>query len=249
MNATAIGLIAVVIVFVVDIVLLLGLVLLKAFHRRRTQRHELRRAAYVATLSRHLASNQQTDRIDEAAADDDAFIDAVIDLRNVVSGREIETLTGLVDGLGVVKRQEAKLRSRFPLGRRLRAAVSLAEIGDETTAPVLIQHISDREPEIRIQCARGLGRMQNTAGIDAILERLGMRDRTQLTRYAKQTNTTIILVGHVRLGGVFIGGPKHGLPGRPVGGFGPQFGGRSPDADQRSGVQSEGGSAQEGGGR
>ena len=102
MNATTIGLIAVVIVFVVDIILLLGLVLLKAFHRRRTARHELRRAAYVATLSRHLASNQQTDRIDEAAADDDAFVDAVIDLRNVVSGREIETLTGLVDGLGEV---------------------------------------------------------------------------------------------------------------------------------------------------
>jgi HEAT repeat protein len=158
--------------------------LLKAFHRRRTERHELRRAAYVATLSRHLASNQHSDRIDEEAADDDAFIDAVIDLRNVVSGREIETLTGLVDGLGVVKRQEAKLRSRFPLGRRLRAAVSLAEIGDETTAPVLIEHISDREPEIRIQCARGLGRMQYTAGIDAILERLGIEDPWVRVRFA-----------------------------------------------------------------
>jgi HEAT repeat protein len=184
MNASTIGLIAVVIVFVVDIVLLLGLVVLKAFHRRRTERHELRRAAYVATLSRHLASNEQSDRIDEAAADDDAFIDAVIDLRNVVSGREIETLTGLVDGLGLVKRQEAKLRRRFPLGQRLRAAVSLAEIGDETTAPVLIEHISDREAEIRIQCARGLGRMQNTAGIDAILERLGIEDPWVRVRFA-----------------------------------------------------------------
>ncbi|HSK07264.1 MAG TPA: HEAT repeat domain-containing protein [Acidimicrobiia bacterium] len=184
MNATTIGLIAVVIVFVVDIVLLLGLVLVKAFHRKRTERHALRRAGYVATLSRHLASNQHSDRIGEAAADDDAFIDAVIDLRNVVSGGEIETLTGLVDGLGVVKRQEAKLRSRFPLGRRLRAAVSLAEIGDETTAPVLIEHLSDREPEIRIQCARGLGRMQHTAGIDAILERLGIEDPWVRVRFA-----------------------------------------------------------------
>ena len=184
MNATTIGLIAVGVVFVVDIILLLGLVVLKAFHRRRTERHELRRAAYLATLSRHLASSGHSDRIDEGAADDDAFVDAVIDLRNVVSGHEIETLTGLVDGLGVVKRQEAKLRSRFPLGRRLRAAVSLAEIGDDTTAPVLIEHLADREPEIRIQCARGLGRMQNTAGIDAILERLGIEDPWVRVRFA-----------------------------------------------------------------
>jgi len=184
MNATTIGLIAVVIVLVVDIVLLLGLVTLKAFHRRRSQRHEMRRAAYVAILSRHLASNQHTERIGEDAAGDDAFIDAVIDLRNVVSGHEIETLTGLVDGLGVGQRQEANLRSRFPLGRRLRAAVALAEIGDETTAPVLIEYLTDREPEIRIQCARGLGRMQNTAAIDAILERLGIEDPWVRVRFA-----------------------------------------------------------------
>jgi HEAT repeat protein len=184
MNATTIGLLAVGIVFVVDIILLLGLVTLKAFHRRRTERHELRRAAYVATLSRHLASQGSTDRIGAEAADDDAFIDAVIDLRNVVSGAETETLTGLVDGLGVAQRQVAKLRSGFPLGRRLRAAVSLAEIGDESTAPVLIEHLSDREPEIRIQCARGLGRMRNTASIDAILERLGIEDPWVRVRFA-----------------------------------------------------------------
>jgi HEAT repeat protein len=184
METATIGLIAVGIVFAVDIVLLLGLVALKAFHRRRTKRHELRRAAYVAILSRHLASNQHTERLGEDAAGDDAFIDAVIDLRHVVSGHEIETLTGLVDGLGVAQRQVAKLRSRFPLGRRLRAAVSLAEIGDESTAPVLIEYLSDREPEIRIQCARGLGRMQNTAAIDAILERLGIEHPWVRVRFA-----------------------------------------------------------------
>jgi HEAT repeat protein len=184
MNATTIGLVGVGIVFIVDIVLLVGLVGLKAYHRRRTQNHESRRAAYVATLSRHLASEGSTGRIAPEAADDDAFIDAVIDLRNVVSGAETETLTGLVDGLGVAERQVAKLRSRFPLGRRLRAAVALAEIGDESTAPVLIEHLADREPEIRIQCARGLGRMRITMAIDAILERLGREDPWVRVRFA-----------------------------------------------------------------
>jgi len=108
----------------------------------------------------------------------------VIDLRNIVSGTEIETLAGIVDRVGLRKRQVARLRRRFPLGRRLRAAVSLAEIGDESTAAVLIEHLDDREREVRIQCARGLGRMQYTAAIDPILERLGREHPWVRARFA-----------------------------------------------------------------
>ena len=163
---------------------MLGLVALKAVHRRRVERHRLRRAEYVATLSRHLATAAHDEPVDVGAADDDAFLDAVIDLRNVVTGRDVETLSGIVDGLGLARIQEARLRSRFPLGRRLRAAVSMAEIGDESTAAVLIEHLADREPEIRIQCARGLGRMQQTAAIDAILERFSLEEPWVRARFA-----------------------------------------------------------------
>ncbi|HEX2403769.1 MAG TPA: HEAT repeat domain-containing protein [Acidimicrobiia bacterium] len=184
MNGTTIGLIAVAVVLIVDIVLLLGLVTMKAVNRRRAQSYKRRRASYVTTLSRRLALPGSTEPIGARATDDDAFLDAVIDLRNIVTGHEIVTLAGIVDGLGLARRQEARLRSRFPLGRRLRAAVSLAEIGDETTATVLIGHLSDREPEIRIQCARGLGRMQHTAAIDAILERLDLEEPWVRARFA-----------------------------------------------------------------
>jgi len=184
MNGTTIGFIAVGAVLFVDLALMVGLVALKAVHRRRAARHRLRRARYVATLSRHLASPTHVEPVDVGAADDDAFLDAVIDLRNVVTGRDVETLTGIVDGLGLARIQEARLRSRFPLGRRLRAAVSMAEIGDESTAAVLIEYLSDREPEIRIQCARGLGRMQHTAAIDAILERFGLEEPWVRARFA-----------------------------------------------------------------
>lgn len=184
MDGTTIGLIAVGVVFGVDLCLLLGLVSLKAVHRRRMERHESRRAAYVGVLSRHLAFQNHTDPIGANAGDDDAFIDAVIDLRNVVSGAEIDTLAGIVDRVGLAKRQVARLRSRFPLGRRLRAAVSLAEIGDESTAPILIEHLDDREPEVRIQCARGLGRIQYTAAIDPILDRLGREHPWVRARFA-----------------------------------------------------------------
>ncbi|MGH8951444.1 MAG: HEAT repeat domain-containing protein [Acidimicrobiia bacterium] len=184
MNGTTIGFIAVGAILFVDLALMVGLVALKIVHRRRAERHRLRRARYVATLSRHLASPTHIEPIDGRAADDDAFLDAVIDLRNVVTGRDVETLSGIVDKLGLPGIQEARLRSRFPLGRRLRAAVSMAEIGDESTARVLIEHLSDPEPEIRIQCARGLGRMQHTAAIDAILERFGLEEPWVRARFA-----------------------------------------------------------------
>ena len=184
MDGTTIGLIAVGVVFSVDIILLLGLVSLKAVHRRRREAHDRRRAAYVAVLSRHLAFEHHTDPIGPNAGDDDAFLDAVIDLRNIVSGAEIETLAGIVDRVGLAKKQTARLKRRHPLGGRLRAAVSLAEMGEESTAPVLIEYLDDREPEVRIQCARGLGRMQHTAAIDAILDRFGLEEAWVRARFA-----------------------------------------------------------------
>ena len=184
MDATTIGLTAVAVVFSADIILLLGLVVLKAVHRRRMERHDQRRAHYRLVLSRHLAFEHHTDPIGAKAGDDDAFLDAIIDLRNVVTGTEIDTLAGIVDRVGLAKRQESRLRSRFPLGRRLRAAVALAEMGEESTAPVLIEYLSDREPEVRIQCARGLGRIQHTPAIDSILERFGLEDAWVRARFA-----------------------------------------------------------------
>ncbi len=184
MDGTTIGVIAVGVVFALNTALLLALISLKTVHRRRHDSHERRRTAYVAVLSRHLAVPDHTDPFGAEAVDDDAFLDAVIDLRNILSGSDIETLSGIVDRVGVAKRQQRRLRSRFPLGRRLRAAVALAEMGDESSAQTLIDHLDDREPEVRIQCARGLGRMKYTAAIDAILDRLDREEAWVRTRFA-----------------------------------------------------------------
>jgi HEAT repeat protein len=184
MKEASIGLIAVSIVFIVAAAMLIGLVALKTVHRRRALRRRYRRARYVELISRHLASPSPSYPIDAWAVDDDAFLDAVIDVRNVVTGRDVDTLAGIADGVGLARRQVSKLRSRFPLGRRLRAAVSLAEIGDESTAGVLIEHLADREPEIRIQCARGLGRMRYEPAIGAILARFGLEAPWVRARFA-----------------------------------------------------------------
>lgn len=204
MDPTTIGLGAVGVVFAINFILMIGLVALKAIHRRRTTQHEKRRAAYLGLLSRHLAIPNHTDPIGRGVTGDSAFLDAVIDLRNTVSGPEIDTLSGIVDRLGLADKQVKALNSRYPLGRRLRAAVSLAEMGDESTARVLIEHLDDREPEIRIQAARGLGRMQHTAAIDAILERFAFEQPWVRTRFADTligfgSKATWPLVAYIRV--------------------------------------------------
>ena len=197
--------IAVIVVFTAAIVMLIGLVALKAVHRRRARTRRERHVRYVALLSRHLSSDLPLDPIAASAVDDDAFLDAVIDIRNIVAGRDVDTLAGVVDRVGLARRQVKKLRSRFPLGRRLRAAVALAELGDESTARVLLHHLEDREPEIRLQCARGLGRMRYEPAINVILDRFGgeapwVRARFADTLVAFGPRATWPLVSYIRAG-------------------------------------------------
>lgn len=165
---------ATLIIFSVNSLLLAALILLKVVHRARVRSHDRRRERYVELLSRHIAFENCTDPITSEMAEDPAFLDALIDVRNAVAGSELRTLRNIVRRHGVIEHQIRKLESPFPLGRRFRAAVALAEIGDETSAHVLEQHLTDREPEIRIQSARGLGRIRWTPAIDKIVQRFSV---------------------------------------------------------------------------
>ena len=166
-----IPLIAALTIFSVNALLLTTLIVLKTVHRRRMDSNRRRREGYLGLLSRHLAYDNCTDPITASMAEDPAFLDALIDMRNAVTGDEISTLHRIVNQHGVIDRQVKRLDSRFPLGRRLRAAVSLAELSDESAADALMRHLDDRRPEIRIQCARGLGRIRWTPAIEGIVWR------------------------------------------------------------------------------
>jgi HEAT repeat protein len=62
--------------------------------------------------------------------------------------------------------------------------VALAELGDDSAAGPLTEHLADREPEIRIQAARGLGRMGWTPAIDAIVARFAIETPWVRERFA-----------------------------------------------------------------
>lgn len=176
---------AVTVMFVVSVVLLAAVVAFKWLNGRRLAAHNARRVTYLRLLSQHVAAPGSTGEISIRQADDDAFIDALIDIRHTLSGTSIETLDGVVDRAGLISHQAKRLRSRFPLGRRLRAVVSLAEIGDPRAARILMHHLSDRVPEIRVQSARGLARMRYTAAIDVILDRFHSETPWVRSRFAE----------------------------------------------------------------
>lgn len=158
-------------IFTINAVLMTTLILLKTVHRRRMSTHAARRQRYLGVLSRHLSFENCTDPITPEMAEDPAFLDALIDMRNAITGSEVDTLRAIVNRYGVIQRQIKHLEASFPLGRRLRAAVALAELGDESAADALMRHLTDREPEIRIQSARGLGRIKWTPAIEEIVWR------------------------------------------------------------------------------
>ncbi len=174
-----------VMVFAVGLVLLIGVVALKLSRRRRATAHNIRHGEYLRAISQHIVAPGSIPPFTAHEAGDDAFIDAVIALRSTLEGDGIEQLSGVIDRTGLIEQQAAKLRSLFPLGRRLRAVVALAEIGDVRAARLLLHHLNDRVPEIRVQSARGLARMRYTSAIDVILDRFEGESRWVQTRFAE----------------------------------------------------------------
>lgn len=196
--------VAVLVIFTVNALLLMALVLLKVIHRHRMHDHDARRKSYLGLLSRCLSFANNTEPITEAIAEDPAFLDALIDMRNAISGDEVSTLHRIVNRHGVIERQRRHLDSPWLLGRRLRAAVALAELGDESSADTLMAHLDDREPEIRIQCARGLGRIRWTPAIDEIVSRFNeeipwVRVRFSDTLVGFGTKATSPLLAYIKI--------------------------------------------------
>jgi HEAT repeat protein len=171
MFSTQLAPVAVLVIFSIDVALLAALILLKPAHRRRMHSHNIRRQEYLGLLSRLISLEDYEEPITESMAEDQAFLDALIDMRNAITGDEVSTLRRIVNRHGVIEKQMKYLDKSWLLSRRLRAAVALAELGDEDSAETLMRHLDDREPEIRIQSARGLGRIQWTPAIDQIVSR------------------------------------------------------------------------------
>jgi HEAT repeat protein len=196
--------VAVTVVFALNGLMLAVILIVKPLHRARDDRHRRRRSTYIALLSRHLASDSGKVEMGRKVAEDQAFLDALIDLRSVIGGEEAEMLGDLVDRFDIARKQSVNLRRRIRTDRRLRAAVALAELADETAAPTLMAHLADSEQEVRVQCARGLGRMRWRPAITAILDRFETETPWVRSRFADSlvdygTEATWPLISYIRV--------------------------------------------------
>lgn len=204
MNGIDFGRVAVLVVFILNGLLMLSLIVGKGVHRRRIESHERRRVAYLTLLSRQLAAPDRSVEMGSSIAGDPAFLDALIDIRTSVVASESDELSWIVGRHGVMETYARRLERRFPVTPRLNAAVALAEVADDSWATLLMDHLGDREPEIRIQAARGLARMKWTPAIDAIVDRFGIetpwvRTRFEDTLLTFGSKATWPLVAYVRV--------------------------------------------------
>lgn len=204
MDGLAVLRVAVTIVFALNGLFLAVILVVKPLHRLRVDRRERRRSAYVALLSRHLASADDRVTMGRRVAEDQAFLDALIDLRSVIGGEEAEMLGDLVDRYDIAAKQGRQLGRRLRTDRRLRAAVALAELADESAAPILMRHLSDPEQEVRVQCARGLARIRWRPAISAILHRFEVETPWVRSRFADSlvdygTAATWPLISYIRV--------------------------------------------------
>ena len=85
------------IVFALNALLLAVILTWKPLNRRHRVGHARRRSAYVALLSRHLVIPEHHVMMGRRVAEDQAFLDALIDLRTVVSVEEADALGTIVD--------------------------------------------------------------------------------------------------------------------------------------------------------
>ena len=171
-------------IFAINALLLVTILVLKPVHRLRDQDRRRRRRVYVSLLAQHLMTPEHRIQMGRRIADDQVFLDALIDIRTVVTGDEAEMLGTIVDRFDIVRTHGERLGRTWRGHRRLRDAVALAELADTSAAEILIEHLSDREQEVRIQCARGLGRMRWAPGVDAILSRFDVETPWVRSRFS-----------------------------------------------------------------
>lgn len=184
MRGTEILRLALAAIFAINAALIVTILVVKPVHRLREQDRRRRRRVYVSLLAQHLMTPEHRIHMGRRVADDQAFLDALIDVRTILTGGDADILGTIVDRFDIARTQGRRLERRWRGHRRLRDAVALAELADSSAAGVLIEHLSDREQEVRIQCARGLGRMRWMPGINAILARFDVETPWVRSRFS-----------------------------------------------------------------
>jgi HEAT repeat protein len=101
-----------------------------------------------------------------------AFRLAALELFPALAGESRAQLTRLVDDAGLVDDAIRTLRRSPRAFARRRAADELGEIRSARAAPALAAGLADRDPIVRVACARGLALVGDTGELDRVQQAL-----------------------------------------------------------------------------
>ena len=119
-----------------------------------------------------------------------AFRLAALELLHQLSGESHARLAALVEDAGVLDDTVRELRRSPRVFARRRAADGLGELRNPRLVPVFEAGLDDRDPIVRVACARGLLRIPELGRLDRILEVL---DRDALAEPVETATAFIAL--------------------------------------------------------
>jgi len=147
-----------------------ALVLFKIVHREYLRWRGVRSAHYVAAIGEMVSRRMVPERTPPGWAGDPAFHDALAEYRLLLTGSERQLIDDLAARSGVLAFLVHRSRRRFPIGSRLRAVVSLADLATSRQRHHLRLLMQDRHAHVRVNAVRGLARMGDFESAGAILD-------------------------------------------------------------------------------
>ncbi len=135
-------------------------------HRRTRRRERVRRTVAMALAADDLSVLDQLRRGDRSA-----LVDVALQLEANLRGDDRRTLAAVLRDRGELRRAQRAASSRS-FARRAQAAEIAGWIGDASTVDLLARLLRDRDEEVRILAARGLGRLGEPAAAYHLLHAL-----------------------------------------------------------------------------
>jgi HEAT repeat protein len=170
------------------VVVLTSAGLLIAYSWLRTHRvafDDFRRAAYLATLGDVATRAGYPAPLVRGWARDRVFRAALVEFLTFLTGTERDNLIRAAHELEIVDHYRHDLAKGRRRRRRVAAAEALGDLADAAAIPDLLAALSDRIPEIRVQCAHALASIGDPLTVTPILDRLaGERERWVAERLA-----------------------------------------------------------------
>lgn len=159
-------------------------VVVKMVHRVYLRFQGIRTARYMASVGHMVNRRMLPPNMPSDWAHDSLFHEALAEYHLSGSDAEVAFIDGIVDQLGIRKVLRKRMRNRFSISRRLRAASAYIDLATKDQILELRSLLTDRSHHVAIHAAKALSRMDEIASVPAILRRASRASEWHAARFA-----------------------------------------------------------------